>query len=122
MPQLIQQQIILTDANPTFQFEGNLGGNLGDMIVSCIRQPSATPFPPGEVRQVTANLLLSTDGGANYLDQGGCDWTDAVTNSQEPSGMNVFITVPKSGGRRIRVIVTKIRGERIPLLATITAN
>jgi len=122
MAQLITQNISLTVASPTFQFDGTLSGNLADMIVNCFRLASPTPFPAGEVREVTGDLLLSTDGGVTYVDQGGVDWVDGIQDSQEPSGTTCYVTVAKGPNRRIRVIVTLIRGSAINLSCTISAN
>ena len=113
--------LVLTAADPQRTFNATLANNLtGDITGNFSRDPQAS-FPAGEVRQFSLECSYSTDGGANYLEAGGLLWVDAELDSQKTSGANLYVSIPKTNNRRLRLVATRISGN-INLVMTISVN
>ena len=103
---LINNVAIIVASNSSQTFGPILLPNNTSVFSAILKRfANATPFLDGEVRQLTIDLLLSTDGGLNFISQGGIQITDGIVNSNEPSGMGLFLEIPKTPNRQIRMVV-----------------
>jgi len=105
-----QVDLLRSDVTP-FEFAANLPNNLTELNVLCERLINLTPFPANETREFVVDFLLSTDGGINYVSQGGMSFSEAIESSREPTMVNLQLAIPKSPNRKIKIVVIQKQGN-----------
>ena len=72
------------------------------------RDSSLTPFSFGEVRELTIDVSLSTDGGLTFNSINNLSMSDGIIDNNEPTGVGFILEIAKSPGRRVITTITSL--------------